>query len=77
MSWYERMNEAIDYIEENLDGQIDFERISKIMCQSVVNFQRTFSIVTDITVNEYIRRRRMTLAALKCKIAKLKLLTLL
>ena len=74
MSWYERMNEAIDYIEENLDGQIDFERISKIMCQSVVNFQRTFSIVTDITVNEYIRRRRMTLAAFEMQNSKVKVI---
>ena len=63
MNWYERMNKAIDYIEENLCGDIDFDKISKIVCQSPVNFQRTFSIVTDISVFEYIRRRKMTLAA--------------
>jgi AraC family transcriptional regulator len=57
------MNKAIDYIEENLCGYIDFETISRIVCQSPVNFQRTFSIVTDISVFEYIRRRKMTLAA--------------
>lgn len=63
MTWYERMNKAVDYIEENLCSDIDFEKISKIVCQSPVNFQRTFSIVTDISIIEYIRRRRMTLAA--------------
>ena len=63
MNWYERMNKAVDYIEENLYGDIDFDKISKIVCQSTVNFQRTFSIVTDISVFEYIRRRKMTLAA--------------
>ena len=63
MNWYERMNKAIDYIEENLCGYIDFDEISKIACQSAINFQRTFSIVTDISVFEYIRRRKMTLAA--------------
>jgi len=63
MNWYERMNMAVDYIEENLCGDIDFDKISKIVCQSAVNFQRTFSIVTDISVFEYIRRRKMTLAA--------------
>lgn len=74
MNWYERMNKAIDYIEVNLGGQIDFDRISKIMCQSAVNFQRTFSIVTDITVNEYIRRRRMTLAAFEMQNSKVKVI---
>jgi len=63
MTWYERMNEAIGYIEENLCGDIDFGVISKIVGQSPVNFQRTFSAVTDISVFEYIRRRKMTLAA--------------
>lgn len=74
MNWYERMNKAINYIEENLSDQIDFDIISKIMCQSAVNFQRTFSIVTDITVNEYIRRRRMTLAAFEMQNSKVKVI---
>jgi AraC family transcriptional regulator len=76
VSWYERMNKAIDYIEANLSGQIDFDVISKIMCQSAVNFQRTFSIVTDITVNEYIRRRRMTLAAFEMQNSNVKVIDL-
>ena len=63
MNWHERMNKAVDYIEENLCGDIDFDKISEIVCQSAVNFQRTFSIVSDISVFEYIRRRKMTLAA--------------
>ena len=63
MNWYERMNKAIDYIEENICDNIDFDQISKIVCQSAVNYQRTFSIITDMSVFEYIRRRKMTLAA--------------
>ena len=74
MNWYERMNNAINYIEENLTGQVNFDVISKITCQSAVNFQRTFSIVTDITVNEYIRRRRMTLAAFEMQNSKIKVI---
>ena len=70
MNWYERMNNAINYIEENLTGQIDFDVISKITYHSAVNFQRTFSIVTDIMVNEYIRRRRRTLAAFEMQNGK-------
>ncbi len=62
MNWYERMNQAMDYIEDNLEN-IDFEAISQIVCQSVTSFQRTFSIVMEMPVSEYIRKRRMTLAA--------------
>ncbi len=57
------MNCAVDYIENNLCGDIDLEIIAKITCQSATSFQRTFSIVTEMPVSEYIRRRRMSLAA--------------
>ena len=63
MNWYERMNNAIAYIEEHLCDSIDWEEIAKITGQSPGNFQRAFSIVTNISVFEYIRRRRLTLAA--------------
>lgn len=65
MSWYERMNCAVDYIESNLCNDIDLETIAKITCQSTTSFQRTFSIVTEMPVSEYIRRRRMSLAAVE------------
>ena len=74
MNWYERMNIAIDYIEDHLTGDIDFEKISPIVCQSIAGFQRTFSIVTDISVFEYIRRRRITLAAFELQEKKAKVL---
>ena len=63
MNWYERMNKAIDHIEEHLYDRPDWEEIAKMTGQSPVNFQRTFSVVADISVFEYIRRRRLTLAA--------------
>jgi len=56
------MNVAIDHIEGNLCDSINFDEIAKIVGQSSVNFQRTFSIVTDISVFEYVRRRRLTFA---------------
>jgi len=63
MGWYERMNAAIDYIESNLYNNINLNEAAKIVGQSTVNFQRTFSAVTDTSIFEYIRRRRLTLAA--------------
>jgi AraC family transcriptional regulator len=63
MEWSERMNAAIDYIEENLAGEIDFSEAAKRACCSTFHFQRVFFAVNGITPVEYARRRRLTLAA--------------
>jgi AraC family transcriptional regulator len=76
MNWYERMNKAIEYIENNLTGTMDFDQISKMTCQSVSNFQRVFSIITDIPVSEYIRRRKLTLAAFELQNSSIKIIDL-
>jgi AraC family transcriptional regulator len=63
MDWIERMNGAMSYIEENLAAEIDFKTAAAIACCSVYHFQRMFSFITEIPLSEYIRRRRLTLAA--------------
>ena len=63
MEWIERLNEVIGYIEEHLDDEISNEAIGKIVVCPVGSFQRTFSLMTGITLSEYIRRRRLTKAA--------------
>ena len=63
MDWIQYLNKAIDYIEENLDGTISYQKIAKIAGCSVYNFQRVFSYITDKSLSEYIRSRRLTLAA--------------
>lgn len=63
MDWLERMNGAIDYIEDHLEGHIDYEELARIAVCSVYQFQRMFSFVLGIPLSEYIRRRRLTLAA--------------
>lgn len=63
MDWINQLNEAINYIEENLTGEISYETISKIAGCSVYNFQRMFSYIADKPLSEYIRNRRLTLAA--------------
>nr|WP_280521377.1 helix-turn-helix domain-containing protein [Paenibacillus mangrovi] len=57
------MNHAIDYIEDNLENIIDYEQIAKIALCSVYQFQRMFSFILEVPLSEYIRRRRLTLAA--------------
>jgi len=63
MEWSDRMNAAISYIEANLDGDMDFSEAAKKACCSVFHFQRIFMVVMDMTPAEYVRRRRLTLAA--------------
>ncbi|MBW1803327.1 MAG: helix-turn-helix domain-containing protein, partial [Deltaproteobacteria bacterium] len=63
MEWSERLNSAIEYIEDNLTGVIVTEvAADKALCSSF-HFQRIFYVVIGITLGEYIRRRRLTLAA--------------
>lgn len=63
MEWLTKMNSALDYIEQNLTAQIDLNEVCKRACCSSYNFQRMFSFITDVTLAEYIRRRRLTAAA--------------
>ncbi|QUH28528.1 AraC family transcriptional regulator [Vallitalea guaymasensis] len=65
MDWLTKMNLAIDYIEENLTQDINFNEVAMRACCSSYNFQRMFAFITDISLAEYIRRRRMTQAALE------------
>ena len=65
MEWLERMREALDYIEANLDSEINFNEAAKKAFCSVFHFHRIFSILTGVTAVEYVRRRRLTLAAQK------------
>ncbi len=63
MEWIERLNSAINYIEEHLADDIDYEQVAKVACCSTYHFQRMFSYMADMPLSEYIRRRRMTMAA--------------
>jgi len=63
VEWIQRLNEAIDYIENNLDQEINVEEAAKIAACSTFHFQRMFTYIAQVTLGEYIRRRRMTLAA--------------
>lgn len=64
MDWLDRMNNAIDYIENNLLEEIDIEQVAKIAYCSTYHFQKIFSFIANIPLSEYIRHRRLTLAAL-------------
>ncbi|MCL2284738.1 MAG: helix-turn-helix domain-containing protein, partial [Firmicutes bacterium] len=63
MDWQTKMNKAVSYIEENLTGEIKSEVIAKMIGYSAWEFQRMFSFVTDTSLGEYIRSRRLAIAA--------------
>lgn len=58
-----KLQKAIDYIENNIEEDINFETISKEIGLSPYFFHRMFSYVVGITPTEYIRNRRLSLAA--------------
>lgn len=74
MDWLERMNRAMDYIECHLSGNIDYDQAARVACCSTYHFQRMFSFITDVTLSEYIRRRRLTLAAFELQNSKVKVI---
>lgn len=63
MDALERMNQALAYIEEQLAGEIDFGEVERLAWCSEYHFRRMFSFLAGVTLSEYIRRRRLTLAA--------------
>ncbi len=63
MDWEKQLNESITYIEENLTGEISYDVISRIAGCSIYNYQRMFSYIADMSLSEYIRSRRLSMAA--------------
>lgn len=73
MEWLKRFSKAIDYIEDHLTDEISYEAAAEIACCSKNYFQRMFTYVTGLTLSEYIRQRRMTLAAFDLQDCSLKI----
>ncbi|MEV5109662.1 AraC family transcriptional regulator [Bacillus sp. LBA3-1-1.1] len=67
MDSLKNMNAAMQYIEDNLTHEIDFKEVAKIAFCSEYHFKRMFSFLAGISLSEYIRCRRLTLAAFELK----------
>jgi AraC family transcriptional regulator len=76
MNILDKMNIAISYVEEHITDELDLNTLAQLACCSTYNFQRMFSFVTDISIVEYIRRRRLTLAALELQQNDIKIMDL-
>ena len=63
MEWISRLNSAINYIEEHIQDELDMEKVGSIAGCTSYHFQRMFAYMSNVPLSEYIRRRRMSLAA--------------
>ncbi|SDE52428.1 AraC family transcriptional regulator [Paenibacillus sp. cl6col] len=63
MEWLNRMMSALDLIEAKMQEPLDMAELAKAAYSSPHHFQRMFYMVTGMTVAEYVRKRRLTLAA--------------
>ena len=65
MEWVATIQKAITYIEDHLLEELNYEDIAKELNTSSYEFHRTFSFLTGLTVNTYIRNRRLSLAGIE------------
>lgn len=64
MSIIKSFNSTIDYIETVLEDEIDEKKITHLSGYSYAMFSRLFSILTETTLSEYLRGRKLTVAAI-------------
>lgn len=74
MDLLKNMNEAMKYIEANLSDEIDFKMVARLAQCSEYHFKRMFSFLAGITLSEYIRRRRLSLAAFELTNGNIKII---
>ncbi|OOM82138.1 transposon Tn10 TetD protein [Clostridium puniceum] len=74
MDFIQNLQRAIDYMEENILGEITYEDVAKHIYVSSYYFHRTFSLITGITANEYIRNRRLSMAGQELSISDVKVI---
>jgi len=65
MDWTAGIQNAINYIENHITDELDYEDIAKEAFCSSFYFQRIFSILCGYSLGEYIRNRRLTLAGIE------------
>lgn len=74
MNYYECIQKSIDYIESNLKSEMKAEQLACAAFMSPANFHRIFFAIVGHTAKEYIRLRRMSLAAAEIKAGERRIL---
>jgi len=68
--YYLRLEKAIEFVEANLDKKFPLSAVSKNAFSSLSHFHRIFYFMTGLTIKEYIRRRRLSNAAIQLTTTK-------
>ncbi len=63
MEWLLALNASLKYLEEHLEEKVDLAQAAHLADCSLYHYQRIFSYLSGMPLSEYLRRRRMTLAA--------------
>ena len=72
--WIEGFQASIDFMEQHLTEPLDMERIAGKALLSPFYYQRMFGALCGMTVGEYVRSRRMTLAAQELAAGQIKVI---
>ena len=65
MDWQQRMNRALGYLEDSLEGEIDWTAAAALALCSPFQFRRMFEVIAGMSPADYVRRRRLAAAALE------------
>lgn len=60
MNIYVKLNKIIEYIEEHLEEKIEYKDLSKMIGVNEYTFQKIFSLISNVSIAEYIRNRRLS-----------------
>jgi AraC family transcriptional regulator len=71
-----QLNRAMAYIEAHLDDDLALEDVARVTVYSPVHFGRLFNYIAELTLSEYIRRRKLSLAAMKLQSGREKVIDL-
>ena len=60
MNIYTCLNEVIEYIENNLENDINYCKMAQIMASNEYTVKKVFSLISNISISEYVRNRRLS-----------------
>lgn len=74
MEWIEALNRALDYVEHHLTDELDSAAIASAARFSPFYLQRVFSVLSGMSLMEYVRARRLSVAAQELRATDIKVI---
>ena len=60
MNFYKLLNQMINYIEKNLENEINYAKLAQILGVNEYTMKSIFGLICDVSIAEYIRKRRLS-----------------